>query len=163
MSWRGSIGRVAGLCLVLAGCLAETSTPGQHTEGGPAHLTDVSANEALPLNALRARYSLPSLETDPLLSRIARGHAQDMVSNHFFGHVSSDGRTIVERTRQQGYAFCHVAENLAMGQSDFDAVLTQWMTSPSHRSNLLHPDVDEFGLIRGPGNLWVLVLGRPGC
>lgn len=163
MFWLRTICVTIALLLPLAGCLSEASTPGVHTTGGPAQLVDVSTRQAAALNGLRARHGLQSLGTDPVLSRIARGHAQDMMSNRFFGHVSSDGRTIVERTRQQGYAFCHVAENLAMGQPDFDAVIRQWMTSPSHRSNLLHPNVDDFGLIRGPGNLWVLVLGRPGC
>lgn len=147
----------------LAGCLPAPSTPGVHTTGGPAQLTDVSTRGAPALNALRARHGLAPLGTDPVLARIARGHAQDMMTNSFFGHVSSDGRSIVERTRAQGYAFCHVAENLAMGQGDFDAVLAQWMTSPAHRRNVLHRNVDAFGLVRGPGNLWVLVLGRPGC
>jgi len=160
--WRATCLALA-LVLPLAACLGEPSTPGVHTTGGPSQLTDVSPREAGALNALRARHGLGPLGTDATLARIARGHAQDMMSNQFFGHVSSDGGSIVDRTRAQGYAFCHVAENLAMGQPDFDAVMAQWMTSPSHRSNLLHPNVDDFGLIRGPGNLWVLVLGRPGC
>lgn len=151
------------LALPLAGCLSQPSVPGVSTVGGPSQLTDVSAREAAALNRLRADNGLSTLQTDAVLARIARGHAQDMIDNQFFGHVSSDGRTIVERTREQGYAFCHVAENLAMGQPDMDAVLKQWMASPAHRRNLLHNNVDEFGLIRGPGNLWVLVMGRPGC
>ncbi len=69
----------------------------------------------------------------------------------------------MDRSRAEGYAFCHVAENLAMGHQTFDHVMRHWMNSPSHRSNLLHENVDDFGLVQGPGNLWVLVLGRPGC
>ncbi len=163
MSLIRKITNIAALCVLLAGCLSERSTPGVHNAGGPAQLQDVSSREAAALNNLRAQYGLSALGTDPTLARIARGHAQDMMTNRFFGHVSSDGRTIVERTHEADYQFCHVAENLAMGQAGFDQVLAQWMTSPSHRSNVLHRSVDDFGLIHGPGNLWVLVLGRPGC
>lgn len=163
---------IAGACLLLGGCLADTSpqqaamersTPGVHTDGGPSQLQDVSNREAPALNTLRARHGLAPLGTDPTLTRIARGHAEDMTRNRFFGHVSSDGRTIADRTRQANYRYCHVAENLAMGQGSFEEVLDQWMNSPSHRRNLMQRNVDDFGLVHGPGNLWVLVLGRPGC
>ncbi|WP_371225897.1 CAP domain-containing protein [Roseovarius sp. 2305UL8-3] len=153
-----------GACVMgLAGCLGAPAKPALDAPGGPAQLVDVSAREAQALNALRARYGLPALGTDPVLVQIARGHGQDMLTNGFFGHVSSDGASIADRARAGGYAFCHVAENLAMGHVTFDHVMRQWMTSPSHRSNLLHKNVDDFGLVQGPGNLWVLVLGRPGC
>lgn len=154
---------LAVLIMVLNGCMSATPTPGIDVAGGPARLSDVSEREAPALNALRARHGLGALNTDPVLAKIAQNHANDMINNGFFGHISSDGSTIVERTHAQGYAFCHVAENLAMGHQTFDHVMRQWMTSLSHRSNLLHENVDEFGLVQGPGNLWVLVLGRPGC
>lgn len=151
-------------CLALTACIGTTvEPPGPNRAGGPRELTDVSARNLGAFNALRAQHGLPALGVDPKLVRIARRHGEDMLQNRFFGHVSSDGRTIVERTRQGGYRFCHVAENLAMGQDSFDAVLRQWMTSPAHRRNVLHRNVDDIGLVRGPGNLWVLVMGRPGC
>lgn len=37
------------------------------------------------------------------------------------------------------------------------------MASPGHRRNILDGEVTEFGLVRGPGDLWVMVLGRAGC
>ena len=159
-----------GLCLFLMGCMSTAdisaltkAIPTVAAAPAPAVLTDVSAREAGALNALRAGHGLPGLHPDPVLASVARGHAQDMLDNGFFGHVSSDGGTIVDRAQAQGYVFCHVAENLAKGQRNYGTVMQQWMGSPAHRMNLLHEDVTGFGLIHGPGNLWVLVLGKPGC
>lgn len=151
------------LCGVLAQCMATTPIPGTGPAVGPASLLDVSPREASALNAIRARHGLGALTPNSVLARVARSHGQDMLENRFFGHVSSDGSTIVERTRAQGYDFCHVGENLAMGQRSFDQVLRHWMGSPTHRSNVLHKNVSSFGLVRGPGNLWVMVVGSPGC
>ncbi|WP_157707517.1 CAP domain-containing protein [Roseovarius faecimaris] len=153
------------MALGLSGCMSTVEVAPQPRASIPAsgQTQVVSAANAAALNSLRAQYGLPGLRPDATLGRVADGHARDMIANGFFGHVSSNGNSIVERTRAQGYAFCHVAENLAMGQRTFDTVLQHWMTSPSHRSNLLHREVTGFGLVRGPGNLWVLVLGRPGC
>ena len=153
----------SAILLLLSGCGPSASGPTFHPERGPAAIGDVSVREARALNALRAQYGLHPLTPNARLARIAQGHAQDMLNRQFFGHTSSDGRTIVERTRGGGYRFCHVAENLAIGLDQFEAVLQRWMGSPSHRRNLLHPNVDEFGLAQGPSNIWVLVLGRPGC
>lgn len=151
--------------LALSGCQSTVDVATQTRASAPVagQTQVVSAAGATSLNTLRAQYGLPALRPDATLGRIAEGHARDMMTNGFFGHVSSNGNTIVERTRAQGYGFCHVAENLAKGQRSFETVLQHWMTSPSHRSNVLHPNVTGFGLVRAPGDLWVLVLGSPGC
>lgn len=151
----------AGLTLAQCGPQVATTTQPSAQVSGATYT--VSAAEAGKLNNLRAQFGLPAVQPDATLARIADGHARDMMRNGFFGHVSSNGNTIVERTRAQGYGFCHVAENLARGQSGFDTVLRQWMTSSAHRRNVLHKEVTEFAVVRGPGNLWVMVMGQPGC
>lgn len=153
-----------GACLVQAACYT-VQAPDQtlrtpRMAGSPIV---VSQTGAAALNSLRAQYGLAPVTPSPVLAQIAARHAGDMLANGFFSHVSSDGSTIVERMRTGGYGFCHAAENLARGQGRFDTVLRQWMTSPSHRANLLQRNVTEFGLVRAPGDLWVLVLGSPGC
>ncbi len=150
-------------CLTLVQCGPQIATSNQATTYIPGSNADTSAAHAGQLNALRAQYGLGALRPHPALVRMAETHARDMQSNGFFGHVSSNGDTIRERADAQGYGYCHIAENLAKGQRDFATVLTQWMGSPSHRRNLMKEEVVDFGLIRGPGDLWVLVMGRSGC
>ena len=150
-------------CLLLVQCGPQIATSNQSARYTTGTNKVVSSANAAALNALRAGHGLPALQTDPTLARMAAAHARDMQKNGFFGHVSVNGDTIRERAVAQGYNFCHVAENLAKGQTHFDTVLQQWMTSPSHRANLLKTDVVEFGLVHGAGDLWVLVLGQRGC
>ena len=151
-------------CFALAQCKpVEVATGTQSSRPVAGQTFVVSAEEVGKLNSLRAIHGLPPVQPDPTLARIANLHARDMMTNGFFGHISSNGNTIVERTHAQGYGFCHVAENLAKGIPRFETVLSEWMTSPTHRANVLHGQVTEIGLVRGPGNLWVMVLGSPGC
>jgi hypothetical protein len=42
-----------------------------------------------------------------------------------------------ERVTQVGYDWSSVAENVAAGQVDVDAVMEAWMNSPGHRENIL--------------------------
>lgn len=115
------------------------------------------------VNAYRAQNGLAALQIDRKLTAMAAAHAGDMVKKRFFSHTGSNGSTLGKRARKQRYKFCVLAENLAKGQHSIGEVLAGWMESPGHRANMLNTGVTEFGLVRGEGNLWVMVLGRSGC
>jgi uncharacterized protein YkwD len=115
------------------------------------------------LNAYRSDKGMPGLSVSPRLTRAAAAHAADMAARGFFSHSGSDGGGIGDRVRAQGYGFCFVAENIAKGQGSLEQVLNGWASSEGHNRNMLAREAREFGLVRGPGNLWVMVLGRPGC
>jgi len=112
---------------------------------------------------IRARHGLPSLGTSAALRQAAAAHAQDMRTNGFFGHTGSDGSGIGDRARAQGYGFCFIAENIAKGQGSLGQVIEDWMGSTGHRRNILSEGAREFAVVRDEGNIWVMVLGRPGC
>jgi uncharacterized protein YkwD len=38
------------------------------------------------------------------------------------------------------------AENIAMGQSDSDAVMAAWLNSSGHRANILNPQYTKIGV-----------------
>lgn len=119
------------------------------------------------VNRERAAHRLAPLELDESLSRIARGHSEDMAARGYFDHRSPEGRDLLSRYREAGYA-CAVrtgstirlgAENLCL-QHLYRSVTTvggvaihdwsspddvaartvrEWMKSPGHRDNLLTP------------------------
>jgi len=127
------------------------------------NIDNVGAAAIEQINGLRARKGSAALRISKKLTEAAANHAQDMVQNELFSHTGSNGSSMGDRIRAQNYGFCMASENIAKGQRSLNAVLESWMSSKGHRRNLLNPGVTEFGLVRGSGNLWVMVLGRPGC
>lgn len=115
------------------------------------------------LNGLRAEAGLGPVTPSPRLEEAAMAHALDMASNGFFSHDGSDGSDVGDRVRRAGYGWCRVAENIAQGQDSLTEVLGAWVASPGHRANMLLSDITDYGMVRAPGNIWVLVLGRDGC
>lgn len=115
------------------------------------------------LNGLRTEQGLGRVTPSPRLEDAAMAHAMDMANNDFFGHTGSDGSGVGVRVRSAGYGWCAVAENIAQGQGSLTEVLGAWANSPPHRKNMLLPDITDYGLVRAPGDIWVLVLGRDGC
>ncbi|WP_306153288.1 CAP domain-containing protein [Roseovarius sp. MMSF_3281] len=115
------------------------------------------------INATRAEAGRDALSVNRKLTRAAAAHARDLAETGAFSHTGSNGSSVGDRVRRQGYGFCFVAENIAKGQGALEQVLSGWMASPGHRRNIRAEQAVEFGLVRGPGNLWVMVLGKPGC
>ncbi len=115
------------------------------------------------LNGIRAEQGLGPLAPSARLEEAAMAHALDMAQNGFFDHEGSDGSDVGARLDRTGYGWCAVAENIAKGPDTPVEAMGLWVQSPPHRRNMLHADVTEYGLVRAPGNIWVLVLARDGC
>lgn len=128
-----------------------------------ASAKDVSGEALKMLNQIRAENGRKQLAVSPKLARAANAHALDMASKNRFSHQGSDGSTLGVRVKRQRYGFCHVAENIAMGQRDLRSAMAAWMKSPGHRKNILSREPTQFGLAKSAGNRWVMVLGREGC
>ncbi len=127
------------------------------------NLSDQGAAAQAMVNDLRKGKSRQPLTVSAKLTRAAEAHTRDMVKNGFFSHSGSDGSSVGDRVRRQGYGFCFVAENISKGRKSVEDVLAAWMASKGHRRNILHKQAREFALVRGSGDVWVMVLGRPGC
>ena len=149
---------------VLTFCLTLLLILGQpHGANAGSKPEDLTARALAPVNAIRKQHGLGQLGASRKLTSAAAAHASDMETRGFFSHTGSNGSTLGQRVRKQRYRFCAVAENIAKGQGSLEDVLAGWMASPGHRRNMLNPDVSEFSLVRGGGNVWVMVLGRSGC
>ncbi|MCS6879762.1 MAG: CAP domain-containing protein [Oscillochloridaceae bacterium] len=97
------------------------------------------ANQVLALvNAERARAGCQPLSLEPRLMQAAQRHSEDMAVNNFFGHVGSNGSTLVQRVNAVGYPWSALAENVAAGYPTAEAVMAGWMSSEGHRRNILN-------------------------
>lgn len=126
-------------------------------------LTSRGASATEWVNTFRAEQGRGPLRLSNSLQKVAAAHARDMARKGYFGHTGSDGSTVGDRARRAGYDFCFIAENIAKGQGDVQAVLTGWAGSKGHRRNMLSREAKSFALIEAPGRIWVMVLGRDGC
>ncbi|WP_377069902.1 CAP domain-containing protein [Roseovarius ramblicola] len=115
------------------------------------------------INTVRAAEGRAPLAVSGALSRAAIAHARDMARTGRFGHAGRDGSRVSDRVRREGFGYCFVAENIAKGYATPEEALRGWMASRAHRRNLLDRRAAAFGLARGTGPVWVLVLGRDGC
>lgn len=113
-------------------------------------------------NAQRAANGRGPVMRVATLDAMARAHAEDLQRNNLFSHRGSDGSGLGLRAGRVGYRFCFIAENIAKGQFNLNDVMAGWMASPGHRRNLLDSRATQLGFAQA-GNVWVMVLGAPGC
>jgi Cysteine-rich secretory protein family len=98
-------------------------------------------------NQARAQRNLPSLRWDNSLSNAARAHLQWVVRNPTeLLHQYPGEPDLVTRGATAGGHFGTIAENIG-GHGDNPAGLQQiWMTTPTHRANLLDPNLNLVGI-----------------
>jgi uncharacterized protein YkwD len=143
--------------------------------GAAAAAGDGSAAHALleQTNALRVASGAGAVVPEPHLTATATRFAAYMADSSRYGH-EADGREVVDRVREQGYAHCLISENIAFAQSDraFDAetlakrLFDGWSQSAPHRRNMLDSDMTEVGIAtahsaRDGRHYAVQVFGRP--
>jgi uncharacterized protein YkwD len=98
-------------------------------------------------NRDRAAHNLPPLQWDSALAKAARAHLQWVIRNPGeLLHQYPGEPDLVTRGGNAGARFGTIAENIA-GHGDTPASLEQiWMTTPTHRANLLDPHLNVVGI-----------------
>ena len=104
-------------------------------------------------NVFRRSQSLGPVTPDRTLTASAQAFAAYMAQTDRYGH-EADGRQPSERAQAQGYAYCMVAENIAMlyhsvgfDTDELAAKYVQgWIDSPGHRKNLLATEATDIGV-----------------
>ena len=98
------------------------------------------------------------------LNRAAQVHSSDMAARRQISHTGSNGSSVGQRTKQAGYQWRAIAENVAVGQNSTSAVVQAWLKSPGHCVNIMNPNYTEggVGVVRGRDNrlYWTMVYGR---
>ncbi|MFJ3176651.1 CAP domain-containing protein [Streptomyces roseus] len=98
------------------------------------------------------------------LSAAARACSDTMARSGVMSHTGPDGASMTSRVETTGYAWSHLGENVARGQSDADAVMEAWMNSSGHRANILNCAFREIGIgvhMGDGGPWWTQYFGVP--
>ena len=107
------------------------------------------------VNAERAKHGLAALTEDWELSRVARYKSQDMHDNGYFSHTSPTYGSPFDMMKSFGITYNYAGENIAMGYSSPEAVMTAWMNSAGHRANILSANFTTLGVGYGAdGGYW---------
>ncbi len=142
-----------GLLLIILSLFATGSRSGMLIS--PQRILDL-------VNQDRVRHGLSELVLNPKLNLAAMAKAEDMLANGYFAHESPVGTKPWHWLKSLGYNYSYAGENLAQGFSDAMELENSWMSSPTHRANILSPFYSEVGLAvvgSGSSNLVVQFLG----
>lgn len=98
-------------------------------------------------NQSRAQHNLPPLRWDSSLASAARAHLQWVIRNPGeLLHQYAGEPDLITRGSHAGARFGTISENIA-AHGDTPASLHQiWMTTPTHRANLLDPNLNVVGI-----------------
>ncbi len=89
----------------------------------------------------------------------ARVHSKDMFDRSFFDHENPDGELPWDRMTRAGYTWRAAGENIAQGYPTAADVMSGWMSSDGHCSNIMSPDFDEIGVGLYDGATWTQNFG----
>ena len=90
--------------------------------------------------------AVPSLRPNKKLADAAKAHSDDMLTNDFFSHTSSNGDEASDRIERQGYRWSTWGENIAWGYPDAAAATQALIDSPGHCRNIMNPSFKEIGV-----------------
>ena len=146
-------------------CPNNGSSNGGSSNGGSSNnssgsnsSSSVSAYEAEVVrlvNVERAKNGLGALTLNAKLSDVARAKSQDMRDKGYFSHTSPTYGSPFDMMSKFGISYRTAGENIAMGYSTPQAVVTGWMNSSGHRANILNGSFTQIGVgYVASGNYW---------
>lgn len=121
-------------------------TSSETQSGKSAQSSDMTAQVVELVNKERVSRGLQPLTIDTKLKECAQAKAQDMVNKNYFAHTSPTYGSPFNMMEQWGIKFTAAGENIAQGQRTAQEVMTSWMNSPGHRSNILSDSFSEIGV-----------------
>lgn len=97
------------------------------------------------VNQTRLDAGMAILSKSEKLDKAAELKAEDMVQNGYFSHQSPQGVSPWHWFKLVGYNYKYAGENLAVGFFNSEDVYNAWLSSPSHKENLLNPNYKDVG------------------
>ncbi len=108
--------------------------------------TNISVNDLLSFtNQKRKEAGLSPLSLNSKLSQAASLKASDMFNENYWAHYSPKGKSPWDFIISSGYTYTVAGENLAKDFDDSNGVVEAWMSSSSHKDNILKPDYNDIG------------------
>lgn len=104
-------------------------------------------------NEQRIASGLKPLAYNEKLADAARRKAANMLEENYWAHVSPSGKSPWVWFQAAGYSYTFAGENLAKDFGDTSRMISAWMSSPTHRDNIVNPKYSEIGLAVVPGVL----------
>jgi uncharacterized protein YkwD len=110
------------------------------------------------VNAARSQYGAIHLSLNSSLSNIARSRSTDMLNRKYFSHTTPDCKNIFIILNENGFGWQVAGENIYQCEptsvGSESAILNTWMSSPSHRDNILNGAFHQVGIgIVDSGNI----------
>jgi uncharacterized protein YkwD len=135
-----------------------TTTPPAPTKTAPTERSPMTTSVATGMQSLedevvrltnveRASNGCVALRADSKLRTAARDHSAEMAANQELTHTGADGSSPDSRMEQAGYdPDWGWAENVAAAYPTPEAVMTGWMNSEGHRTNILNCSLKAIGV-----------------
>ncbi|MCL5070455.1 MAG: CAP domain-containing protein, partial [Actinobacteria bacterium] len=102
------------------------------------------------VNNIRAQYGIGQLSLDPSLSNTARSRSADMINRNYFSHTTPEGKNIFTILNENGFGWQVAGENIFQcspsANGSEGAILNMWMSSSSHRDNILNGAFNRVGI-----------------
>ena len=133
-----------------------TLAAAQHVQVNAQALASIISN-------FRREHGLGPVTVDPELNRFAQAHARNMAAYNMMGH--DVGTSFSERRRALRARV--VVENVGAAYNNVSEAFASWRDSPSHRANMLDPDMTRMGVGAVPTShnfyksFWALVMASP--
>lgn len=102
-------------------------------------------------NRNRTENGLEELKMSESLAEAAKLKAEDMVAKGYFAHVSPEGVPPWHWIDSIGYEYVRAGENLAVNFVDSQDVVDAWMSSASHKANIMKSSFSEIGVATAAG------------
>lgn len=128
----------------------------------PSEAEALAAEVVRLTNLERVAAGRSALSGDPAVASAAVAHSVDQAARQRIGHTGSDGANAGARLTRAGFVWRAWGENVAVGQRTAQEVVTAWMNSAGHRSNMLSSSYTKIGIGVATGSdgrrYWTMVL-----
>ncbi|MCD6301607.1 MAG: hypothetical protein J7L82_06015, partial [Staphylothermus sp.] len=105
-----------------------------------------SSNIIVLTNQARSSYGLNTLSNNGKLEAAALAKANNMFELQYWDHFGPNGESPWQFIKAAGYNYVYAGENLARGFRTSEGVHEAWMSSPTHKANIVSPNYEDIGV-----------------